>query len=63
MDEKIAPGLFARLMQLSAPERKDLLEYLGQGPVSAESLLNGVELRRNSARPDADRPTEPPAAP
>jgi hypothetical protein len=62
MDEKIEPGLFARLMQLSAPARKDLLEYLGQGPVSAESLLNGSDFGRDSARPDCARSdaSEPP---
>jgi len=49
MDEKIAVDLFARLMQMSAPLRKDLLEYLGQGPVSAESLLQEAVVRQVSA--------------
>jgi len=49
MDEKIAADLFARLMQLSAPTRKDLLEYLGQGPVSADSLLREVFFRQGPA--------------
>jgi hypothetical protein len=40
LDKKIDPDLFARLMRLSPPARKDLLEYLGQGPVSAKALLS-----------------------
>ncbi|NKX45388.1 hypothetical protein [Roseicyclus persicicus] len=44
MDEKIDPDLFARLMRLSPPARKDLLEYLGQGPVSARALLSPGRL-------------------
>ena len=42
MDEKIDPGLFARLMRLSPKTRKDILEYLGQGPVSSHAMLSGV---------------------
>ena len=42
MDEKIDPGLFARLMRLSPKTRKDILEYLGQGPVSAQAMLSGM---------------------
>jgi hypothetical protein len=42
MDEKIDLGLFARLMQLSAPTRKDLLEYMGQGPVATSTVHRAV---------------------
>ncbi|MBF9047895.1 hypothetical protein LSUCC0031_12290 [Rhodobacterales bacterium LSUCC0031] len=42
MDEKIDPGLFARLMRLSPGTRSDILEYLGQGPVSSQAMLGGV---------------------
>ena len=34
LDKKIDPDLFARLMQLPARARKDLLEYIGQGPMA-----------------------------
>jgi hypothetical protein len=44
MDEKIDPGLFARLMRLSPCARKDILEFLGQGPVSSQGML-GVVLK------------------
>jgi hypothetical protein len=40
MQEKIDPGLFARLMQIHASARQDLLEYLGQGPVSTAGALS-----------------------
>jgi hypothetical protein len=43
MDEKIDPGLFARLMRLSPGTRKDLLEYLGQGPVSSRGMLDPLQ--------------------
>jgi hypothetical protein len=33
LDRKIDPDLFARLMQLPARARKDLFEYIGQGPM------------------------------
>jgi hypothetical protein len=44
MDDKIDPGLFTRLMQMSAPARTDLLEYIGQGPVSAEPLARAMSI-------------------
>ena len=44
MNEKIDPGLFARLMRLSPRARKDILEFLGQGPVSSQGML-GVVLK------------------
>jgi hypothetical protein len=47
VDRKIDPGLFARLMQMSAPARKDLLEYIGQGPTAMPPLADPV--------PEADR--------
>lgn len=37
LDKKIDPDLFARLMQLPARARKDLFEYIGQGPMVAPS--------------------------
>lgn len=39
MDEKIDLDLFARLMRTPALARKDILEFLGQGPVSLSALL------------------------
>ena len=41
MDEKISLDLFARLMTFHASARKDLLEYMGQGPVAAPPLVTG----------------------
>ncbi|MBF9059302.1 hypothetical protein HKCCSP123_08915 [Rhodobacterales bacterium HKCCSP123] len=49
MDEKIDLGLFARLMQFHASARKDLLEYMGQGPVAVPPVV-----------PQADRPKAAP---
>ena len=54
MDEKIDPDLFARLMRLSPCARKDILEYLGQGPVSSKGMLGGMLT--------ADASTPPPTA-
>ncbi len=38
MNGKIKPDLFARLMGLAPPDRKDLLEFLGETPVADAEL-------------------------
>lgn len=53
MDEKIDPDLFARLMRLSPRARKDILEYLGQGPVSSKGMLGGMLTADASQPPPA----------
>ncbi|MDA0924085.1 MAG: hypothetical protein O3A97_05770 [Proteobacteria bacterium] len=53
MDEKIDPDLFARLMRLSPRARKDILEYLGQGPVSSKGMLGGMLTAEASQPPPA----------
>jgi hypothetical protein len=45
MDERIDPDLFARLMLIHASARKDLLEYMGQGPVVMPAVLPPKESR------------------
>lgn len=40
MTQNINLGLFVRLMQNPASTRKDLLEYIGAGPVSVDDLLS-----------------------
>jgi len=60
MDEKIDPGLFARLMQLSPRARNDILEYLGQGPVSSQAMLNGVLRTPSAAASLRLSPSKPP---
>jgi hypothetical protein len=52
MTKRIEHDLFARLMRLSARERKDILEFLGQSPVSAGDLGGCSAL--------TDRVQEPP---
>ena len=48
MVEKIDPDLFARLMRLSASARKDLLEYIGQGPRTSDAALKrAFEMHRD----------------
>ncbi|MCU4654076.1 hypothetical protein N8I71_14615 [Roseibacterium sp. SDUM158016] len=42
MTKRIDGDLFARLMRLSARERKDILEFLGQSPVSADDMLRRI---------------------
>jgi len=54
MPDKIDPDLFARLMGLSHPVRKDLLEFLGQTPVAEAELERLVE--DVSARTDKKAP-------
>ena len=39
MDKKIDIDLFTRLMKIQSSARKDLLEYMGQGPVSLPPRL------------------------
>jgi hypothetical protein len=60
LDRKIDPGLFARLMQMSAPERKDLLEYIGQGPMALPPLHDlypdGAVGPEEQADSDDDKP-------
>ena len=54
MTKRIERDLFARLMRLSARERTDILEFLGQSPVSAGRLDELVERPEAArARPDA----------
>ncbi|MHA7889167.1 hypothetical protein [Roseicyclus sp.] len=53
MDERIDPDLFARLMRFHSSARKDLLEYMGQGPVSVPPVL-----RRAAPVPTAARPAD-----
>lgn len=53
MNEKVDPGLFACLMQMSAAARQDLLEYIGQGPVSAEGLMRVAILQQVYPLPQA----------
>lgn len=53
MIKKIEPGLFARLIQMAEPARKDLLEYIGQGPVSVEHAV-GTATTADRAGPDTD---------
>lgn len=55
MDERIDPDLFARLMRFHSSARKDLLEYMGQGPVSVPPVLRQPAPVRPAAAPD-DRP-------
>jgi hypothetical protein len=38
MTKEIDTDLFVRLMKLSAPARKDLLEYIGQGPMASDPM-------------------------
>jgi hypothetical protein len=49
MQEKIDPGLFARLMQIPAAARTDLLEYIGQGPVSTAGALSQAHAQDSRA--------------
>jgi hypothetical protein len=42
MTQNMNLGLFVRLMQNPAATRKDLLEYIGAGPVSVDDLLSGT---------------------
>jgi hypothetical protein len=45
MSEKVNPDLFARLMGLSHPARRDLLEFMGETPIEEaelERLINEI---------------------
>jgi len=53
MDEKIDLDLFARLMRCHEPARKDLLEYMGQGPVTMPPLRSLAQVRPEDAGDDA----------
>jgi len=57
MTEEIDLGLFARLMQMPAPARNDLLEYLGQNPVSAEDALRDA-LKVGATEESAEKARE-----
>ena len=66
MTEKIDPGLFARLMQMSAPTRSDLLEYIGQGAALPEPAYLRMrraadEQAKGAARPAAPKAKDPTA--
>ncbi|MEM7723448.1 MAG: hypothetical protein AAF376_13895 [Pseudomonadota bacterium] len=43
MTREIDQGLFLRLMQLSAPQRNDLLEYIGQSADLTDDVLCQAE--------------------
>lgn len=43
MSEKINPGLFARLMGLAHPARRDLLEFMGETPIEEAELERLIE--------------------
>lgn len=62
VDKKIDPDLFARLMQLPARARKDLLEYIGQGPLAVppvDALSRGTPLAMAEPPVDAAKPGTP----
>jgi hypothetical protein len=58
MDEKIDLDLFARLMTFHASARKDLLEYMGQGPVALPPLVPRRDWPK-AARESGDKPETP----
>lgn len=43
MSEKINPDLFARLMGLAGPARRDLLEFMGETPIEEAELERLIE--------------------
>jgi len=43
MSEKINPDLFARLMGLAHPARRDLLEFMGETPIEEAELERLIE--------------------
>lgn len=49
MAKEIDGDLFVRLMQMSAPTRKELLEFIGQGPVSAEPLKAAMACHESTS--------------
>jgi hypothetical protein len=60
MTKRIDSDLFARLMQLSARERSDILEFLGQSAVSGNDLLaTGVLRDKDTPRPRPERDRGP----
>jgi hypothetical protein len=54
MDEKIDLDLFARLMRFHDSARKDLLEYMGQGPV----VMPPLQVPRRTASPERAFPDD-----
>jgi len=58
MTKRIDPDLFARLMKLSSATRNDLLEYIGQTPVSARQLAV-LSAHVASAQRDAETAPKP----
>lgn len=52
MSEKINPDLFARLMGLAHPARRDLLEFMGETPIEEAELERLIE---EMAQKDAGR--------
>ena len=43
MSEKINPDLFARLMGLNHPARRELLEFMGETPIAEVELERLIE--------------------
>jgi hypothetical protein len=60
MSKGIDHDLFARLMRLSARERSDILEFLGQSAVSADHLLR-TAMPADRALRDVEGSSLPPA--
>jgi hypothetical protein len=60
MTKWIDHDLFARLMRLSARERSDILEFLGQSAVSADHLLR-TAMPADRASRDVEGSSLPPA--
>ena len=54
MSEKINADLFARLMGLAHPARRDLLEFMGETPIAEaelERLIEEIAQKGNSKTP------------
>jgi hypothetical protein len=47
MPEKLNPHLFARIMELPGPFRRDILEFIGQTPVCESELERLVAAAMN----------------
>lgn len=54
MAHTIDPELFARVMQLSNPARREILEILGAHPLSDEELANLIARVGRDERPAPD---------
>jgi len=53
MSEKINPDLFARLMGLAHPARRDLLEFMGETPIEEAELARLIDemAQRGKVKP------------